>query len=429
MPKDSAKRASFADVLRNRNFLALWLGQVISQIGDSFTYLALLITVNRLTGSTVAMGIMVISLSLPQLVLSFVAGVFVDRVDRRHVMIVSDLLRGALVLAFITVRTADQIYIFYIVGFLISSVSVFFWPAKTAMIPRIIEGDDRLLSANALSQTVRVVALLFGPALAGFAIAGLGTTIAFIVDSATYVFSALAILTITVSGRTAHEGGTGLRTIWDQFTEGFSYAMRSNTILGIIVTFLVAFLGVGAIEVLFVPYLQGEFGAGPEGLGFVQTTQGIGMLLGSALVGNLAARFRLTRIIAWSIALLGAGIAVCGLVNYFAFIPLATFVAGLSLAPLNAALSTLMQVTVPDDKLGRVSSVVETTMTVSYLISMSGAALLADALGMRNVFVLSGLITALSIVPALTMMKEPEESARPVRQGDGHPSVEHLVEV
>jgi DHA3 family macrolide efflux protein-like MFS transporter len=429
MRTDGAKRASFAEVLRNRNFLALWLGQVISQIGDSFTYLALLITVNRLTGSTIAMGIMVISLSLPQLVLSFVAGVVVDRVDRRHVMIVSDLLRGALVLAFITVHTADQIYVFYIVGFLISSVSVFFWPAKTAMIPRIIEGDDKLLSANALSQTVRVVALLLGPALAGFVIAGLGTTIAFIVDSATYVLSALAILTITVSGRTAHEGGSGLRTIWDQFAEGFSYAIRNNTILGIIVTFLVAFLGVGAIEVLFVPYLQGEFGAGPEGLGFVQTTQGIGMLLGSALVGNLAARFRLTRIIAWSIALLGAAIAVCGFVNYFALIPLATFVAGLSLAPLNAALSTLVQVIVPDDKLGRVSSVVDTTMTVSYLISMSGAALLAEALGMRNVFVLSGLITALSIVPALTMMKEPEESAQPVRHGDVHPSVEPLVEV
>jgi DHA3 family macrolide efflux protein-like MFS transporter len=408
--------------------MALWLGQVISQIGDSFTYLALLITVNRLTGSTIAMGIMVISLTLPQLVLSFVAGVIVDRVDRRHVMIVSDLLRGALVLAFITVRTADQIYLFYIVGLLLSSVSVFFSPAKTAMIPRLVQGDDQLLSANALSQTVRVVALLLGPALAGFAIAGLGTTIAFVVDSLSYVFSALAILTITVSGRTAHEGGTGLRTVWDQFAEGLSYAVRNNTILGIIVTFLVAFLGVGAIEVLFVPYLQGEFGAGPEGLGFVQTTQGIGMLLGSALVGNLAARFRLTRIIAWSIALLGAGIAFCGFVNYFAFIPLATFVAGLSLAPLNAALSTLVQVIVPDDKLGRVSSVVDTTVTVSYLISMSAAAFLADVFGMRNVIILSGLVTALSILPALTMMKEPEESAQPVRQGDVRPAVEPLVE-
>ncbi|MDH4208498.1 MAG: MFS transporter, partial [Anaerolineae bacterium] len=88
MSSANAKSASFADVLRNRNFLALWLGQVISQIGDSFTFLALLITVNRLTGSTVAMGLMTISLTLPQLVFSFLAGVVVDRVNRKHVMII-----------------------------------------------------------------------------------------------------------------------------------------------------------------------------------------------------------------------------------------------------------------------------------------------------------------------------------------------------
>jgi DHA3 family macrolide efflux protein-like MFS transporter len=429
MEAASPKRAPFSEVLRNRNFLALWLGQVISQIGDSFTYLALLITVNRLTGSTVAMGFMVISLSLPQLMFSFLAGVVVDRVDRKRVMVLSDLLRGLLVLAFITVRTPEQVYVFYVVGFLVSSVGVFFAPAKTAMIPRIVQGEDRLLSANALSQTIRVVALLFGPAMAGFAIAWLGTAPAFVVDSLTYFVSGIAILTITTDGRNVAQGRTSLRTIWDQLREGVSYTVGNNTILGIIVTMMVALLGVGAIEVLFVPYLQGEFGAGSEGLGIVQTAQGIGMLLGSALIGNLAARFRLTRIIAWSVALLGLAIAGAGLASQFALIAIAMFVAGLSLAPLNAALSTLMQVTVPDDKLGRVSSVIDTIGTVSYLISMSGAAFLAEAMGIRTVFVAAGVITALSLVPALTMMKEPEESAQPVSQRDTHPSAELPVEV
>jgi DHA3 family macrolide efflux protein-like MFS transporter len=429
MQVSSAKRASFADVLRNRDFLALWLGQVISQIGDSFTYLALLITVNRLTGSTVAMGLMVISLSVPQLVFSFLAGVVVDRVDRKRVMIVSDLLRGLLVLAFITVHTAEQVYVFYIVGFLLSSVSVFFTPAKTAMIPRIVQGDDKLLSANALSQTVRVVALLIGPALAGFAIAWLGTALAFMVDSLSYFVSAVAILTITTSGRNMDQARSSLRTIRDRLAEGFSYTMHNNTILGIIVTLLVAFLGVGAIEVLFVPYLQGEFGVGPEGLGLVQTAQGMGMLAGSALVGNLAARFKLTRIIAWSVALLGATVALCSLVSEFTLIALAVFVVGLSLAPLNAALSTLMQITVPDEKMGRVSSVVDTTTTLSYLISMSGAAFLADSFGIRNVFFAAGLITALSFLPALTMMKEPGTSGQPVLRREARPSAERLMEV
>jgi DHA3 family macrolide efflux protein-like MFS transporter len=408
MQGNGSEKASFADVLRNRNFLALWLGQIISQIGDSFTYLALLITVNRLTGSTVAMGKMMISLTLPPLLLSFVAGSIVDRVDRKHLMIVSDLLRALLVLAFLAVRSAEQVYIFYIVGFLVSSVSLFFSPAKTAMMPRIVESEDRLLTANALSQTVRVVALLIGPALAGFVIGWFGPGVAFVVDSLTFLASAIAILTISTSGSTTDKERVSPTMLWHRLVEGFSYTIRHSTVLGIIITLLVAFLGIGAIEVLFVPYLQAEFGAGPEALGLVQTTQGVGMLVGSVLVGNLAARFRLTRIIAWSIALLGAGVAACGLISQFVLIPVATFVAGLALGPINAALSTLMQVTVPNDKLGRVGSVVNSTTTVSYLISMGGAAFLADALGIRTVFIVAGIITALSVLPALTMMKEPQ---------------------
>ena len=407
----NTKRASFADVLRNRNFLALWLGQVISQIGDSFTFLALLITVNRLTGSTVAMGMMMISLTLPQLVFSFLAGVVVDRVNRKHVMIISDLLRGLLVLAFLTVRSAEQVYVFYVVGFLLSSVSVFFAPAKTAMIPRIVEGEDKLLSANALSQTIRVVALLIGPALAGFLIAWAGAAVAFIVDSLTYFISAVAIVTITTSGQTVDEEQISVRMLGHRLAEGISYTLHNKTVLGIIVTLLVALLGVGAIEVLFVPYLQREFGVGPEGLGFVQTTQGVGMLVGSLLVGNLAERFRLTRIIACSVALLGSTVALCGVVSQFLLIPLATFGAGLGLAPLNAALSTLIQRTVPNEKLGRVSSVVETTMTLSYLLSMGGAAFLADALGIRAVFIGAGMVTALAVLPALTIMTEPKSGS------------------
>ncbi len=427
MESQEKQRTSFAEVLRNRNFLALWLGQVISQIGDSFTFLALLITVNRLTGSTASMGVMMISLTLPQLVFSFLAGVLVDRMDRKKIMIVSDLLRAILVLAFLSVRSAEQVYVFYIVGFLVSTVSVFFWPAKTAMIPRIVEGEAKLLSANALSQTIRVAAMLIGPALAGFVIASLGASVAFVVDSVTFLASAFAIMTITTGGQTRDEERVGVGMIWRRFSEGVTYMLHDGTVLGIIVTLLVALLGVGAIEVLFVPYLQGEFGIGPEGLGFVQTAQGLGMLLGSVVIGNLASRFRLTRIVALCIAALGLAVAACGLVSQFVFILIGLFVAGLALAPLNAALNTLMQITVPDEKLGRVGSVVDTTMTLSYLISMSGAAFLADAFGMRAVFVASGIITTLSVLPALTMMQEPQATGREALDARPIPSRERIA--
>lgn len=390
--------------------------------------LALLITVNQLTGSTVSMGMMMISLTLPQLVFSFVAGVIVDRVDRKKIMVFSDLVRAALVLAFLTVRSQEQIHVFYIVGFLLSTVSVFFWPAKTAMIPRIVKGEASLLSANALSQTIRVAAMLIGPALAGFLIALLGTSVAFAVDSVTYLASAIAIMTISTRGETTDQERIGVRMIWQRFGEGFGYMLRNGTVLAIIVTGMVALLGIGAIEVLFVPFLQGEFGVGPEGLGFAQTAQGIGMLAGSMLIGNLAARFRLTRSIACSVGLLGIAVVTCGLSSHFILILVALFIAGLGLAPLNAALSTLIQITVPDEKLGRVGSVVDTSVTLSYLMSMSGAAFLADAFGVRAVFVASGIVTSLSVLPALTMIKEPEPTPSEPLPLDVPPASQRIVE-
>jgi MFS family permease len=112
-----------------------------------------------------------------------------------------------------------------------------------------------------------------------------------------------------------------------------------------------------------------------------------------------------------------------------ALILVATFVVGLGLAPLNAALSTLMQVAVPDEKLGRVASGADTTMTLSYLVSMGGAAFLADAFGIRTVFVGAGIITALSVLPAPTMMKEPETGAPGALETSALPATKQLAEV
>jgi predicted MFS family arabinose efflux permease len=110
-------------------------------------------------------------------------------------------------------------------------------------------------------------------------------------------------------------------------------------------------------------------------------------------------------------------------------IMVATFVVGLALAPLNAALSTLIQIAVPDEMLGRVSSVADTAMTLSYLVSMGGAAFLGEALGIRAVFMASGIVTALAALPALSMMKEPEIGAPGLLRKSVVPSADQLVEV
>ena len=162
-----AGRSTYGRLLRNRSFVALWLGQTVSFVGDYFYFLAIPILVERLTGSALQVGLSVIASTLPMLVLGPVAGVFVDRWNRKQTMIVSDLLRAVLVLVCLVVQTPDQVWVYDVVGFLMSCVSRFFFPAQNAVLPLIVPDKDDLLAANGLMQIVQTAGLLIGPTLGG----------------------------------------------------------------------------------------------------------------------------------------------------------------------------------------------------------------------------------------------------------------------
>lgn len=158
-PSDTT--VNFRTILRHRSFRFLWLGQIVSNAGDFFYHLAVLIMVNRLTGSTLAIGATMIAISLPQLLFGPIGGVFADRVDRRRLMIASDLVRSLLVLPCLLVQEPSQVWIFAVIGFVESAVAQFFNPTKNAIIPQLVKREE-LLSANALSQTTQVAAVLVG---------------------------------------------------------------------------------------------------------------------------------------------------------------------------------------------------------------------------------------------------------------------------
>ena len=172
------------EALANPRFRKLWIADLVSRLGDGFTSLAVLVVIHRITGSVTALAGMAIVTSLPQLAFGLHAGVLADRLDRRKIMIASDLLRGAVVLSLVTITRADQVPLFYALGLLQATVGVFFEPARAAFLPAIVE-PGTLLAANALSQTARVGASMAGAALAGVLLTlPQGTAIAFGIDGA-----------------------------------------------------------------------------------------------------------------------------------------------------------------------------------------------------------------------------------------------------
>src|SRR3954471_13467980 len=143
----AAPSTSARTVLKIRDFRLLWLAQVISDFGDSLTNLTLLILINQLTGSTAALATMAIVLGIPQVTFGLLAGVYVDRWDRKRIMILSDLARGGLVLGFIGAMATGQLWLLYVIAFVQASIGTFFTPARSALVPRLVPGAG-LMPAN-----------------------------------------------------------------------------------------------------------------------------------------------------------------------------------------------------------------------------------------------------------------------------------------
>jgi MFS family permease len=431
-------KTAYGRLLRNRNFMALWIGQTISFVGDYFYWLAIPIIVERLTGSALLVGLSVISSALPMLVLGPIAGVFVDRWDRKRTMILSDVLRALLVLACLLVKSPDQIWVFYVIGFLMSCVSRFFFPAQNAVLPLVVEDKDDLLAANGLMQIVQTAGFLIGPAMAGFTIGMWGEQIAFLVDSGTYFASAVAVSTMVVPRTT--EGrqpeGDQFKAVWRELHEGVAYLFGNRTMVGILLCLSVVQLGIGAIHVVWVPFLQRTFGLGAEGLGAVDTAQGVGMVLGGLMLGFATARFTKKALASWGLVLIGIILALIGKAPPFSManaipalqvdaplsdltmwerllhMPLALIaygiIFGVALVPVQSALMTMMQLSVPDLKRGRVGSALNALTMAAGLLSMAAAAAAGEVIELSTIYVVAGLITAAAGLLGLVVLQEPE---------------------
>ncbi len=408
----SSTPLAYGQLFRNRNFVALWLGQMISFIGDYFNWIAVPIMVERLTGSALMVGLSVISNALPMLFLGPIAGVFVDRWDRKWTMIVSDLLRGLLVLFCLLVRTADQVWIYYVVGFLMSCVSRFFYPSQNAVLPLVVPDENDLLAANGLMQIIQTMGLLAGGAMAGFAIELWGEQIAFIADSATFFVSAAAVITMRVTRTTSGQQATGgqIAAVWAEIVEGVIYLFGNRTMVGVLLCLGVVQFGVGALQVVWVPFLQRTFGVGADGVGIVDSIQGGGMIVGGLVLGFLTTRMKQIAIAGWGLAIVGLTLLGMGLSPGFGYIVICSFVLGLALMPAQSVLTTMMQLAVPDLKRGRVSSALNALTTAAGVLSMAGATGFSEVIGLRTIYIACGLIITTGGLLGLFVLREPKSN-------------------
>ncbi len=411
------RSASLTQVMHNASFRKLWVGQAISQFGDGFYWLAIMLGVSELTGGSIqAIGLVSMAFLLPQLPIGIFGTPLVDRVNRRRLMIAADVLRVFTTLLCLAAYAWRSPVLFYLIALLQSSISGFFIPAKNALIPQIVRREE-LLAANTLSQTTQIAALIFGPALAGFTIEHLGIPVAFVIDAGTFLISALFIwwmAPVPTLGR----GRMTLRRSWYDLREGLGFAIRTTTVRNVTLVVGVLFLGLGAVNVLWIPLMQRVFGVGAQEIGLVDAAQGLGMLVGTFLMESAFLRQRLPHaLLLGGLTVVSLAFVATGLAPTYTFILLVTLVLGVAIPPAQASFMTLIQYVTPDRLMGRVNGAVGAVTNGAMLISMALAATLADTIGLRQSYVLCGILGLLAVVIGLRVLRTPStwNSAQTVR--------------
>src|SRR5690349_11768273 len=286
-------QVGYIDLLRrNRSFRQLWLGQVVSQMGDWFDTIALYTIILKLTGSGRDVGLLMVARFVPSFLFGPISGVIADRFSRQRIMIVSDIPRAVVVLRCLLVRRPEHLWIVYVLTVFQLGLSTFFEPAKTAAIPSIVE-DRELVAANAISSVTWSAMLTIGAAMGGFITGWFGTDVAFILDAATYLLSAALIASIRLPKREKRERqkiSLGRLLGISETIEGIRYVKDRPRVLATLLVKPAWGIGGGILTLLAV-FGEKIFPVGKDaagGIGVLFAARGIGTAVGPIVARRLS---------------------------------------------------------------------------------------------------------------------------------------------
>jgi len=270
-------------IYKNDNFRNLWFGQIISLLGDWFNLIASASLIGLLTQSGLAVGGLFVLRLLAPFVVSPIAGVVADRYNRKIILISADIARGLTVLGFLFIRDPGQVWLLYVLTAIQLGISGFFFPARSAILPDVVETRE-LGAANALSSATWSIMLALGSALGGFVAGKWGIYPAFWIDAGTFFLSAFFVARISYHPKTEPDGKRSVKSALNDYIDGLRYLGNNADMLA--VTLLKAGIALafsGAYQVLQVRlaedvYVIGE--GGSTGLGVMYAVVGIGTGIG-----------------------------------------------------------------------------------------------------------------------------------------------------
>lgn len=394
--------SEFVQLLKtNRNYRYTWTGQVVSEIGDHFNNVAVfaLALANTQSGLVVT-GIM-LSRAIPAVMAGPVAGVVLDRFDRKRIMIASDLIRAVVAIGFILAIPRSNTSLLYLLSALLMFASPFFTSGRSAILPT-IANEKELHTANSLTQTTQWMTLTIGAFLGGTSVVQFGYKWAFTFNALSFVFSAACISRLRVargSFRAERMALTEDKVVrpWHEYTEGLRYMKASPLILGIALVGVGWASGGGAAQILFSLFGELVFNRGPAGIGYLWAAAGVGLLVGGAFAHWLGKRI--------SFDGYKRTISICYVIHggsYVIFSQMRSFQMALLFLAISrsaVAVSSVLNMSqllrhVSDEFRGRVFATMETMQWSTMMLSMGGAGVASETWSPRTIGVASGLLSS-----------------------------------
>jgi MFS family permease len=413
--------ATYRELLRtNINFRRLWIGQTISELGTWFSFIAELGLVQFYSGSPWMTTGLLVSRLLPVLIFAPVAGVAVDRLDRRRILIATDVIRALVALGFLSVGFGAPVWIAILCSGLVSSAGTFFEAAKNASIANMVSRQE-MLTANVLMFSTRFLQLTLGAALGGMTAAKFGYNTAFVINALSFIASAAFIWPIpaavmrqknssetenAVESAELQQPAIPSRTanrFWTDVREGLLFIWATPFVRGIVLVNVAWALGGGMNNLVFDRLARHEFagGNGNRGdgtLAIMLTAAGAGLFIGMALARRAGAwaseEKRAGKFIGWSLLIHGLCFAVAGLMPSLLLFSVCIAVSRLILGAEFGVQETLMMRTLPDEYRGRVFTTDRALELSTMMLSTLVAGSLLNSFSPRTMIIVSGLLSA-----------------------------------
>jgi len=408
--------SKFTEVLKNRNFFLLWLGQIISQLGDRLDQMALIALVYlRAPGSTLEIAKILSFTIIPVFLIGPIAGVYVDRWDRRRTMYICDLLRASLVFTIpFFLFYAKSLIPIYLIIFVVFSIGRFFVPAKLSIIPDLVEKKD-LLMANSLVNTTGMIAAILGFGVSGVLVEWIGAKSGFYLDALSFLISAMFIfliakrrpsvcMTLTRVGKEIVEVIS--RSVVEELKQGVYYFIKKKDIRFTAGITFILWSALGAVYVVLIVFVQKTLHSATKDLGLLIMFLGIGLFLGSLVYGRFGQRLSHYKIIFVSLVLSGIMLIVFALClhryPHFRIAAMLSFLLGLLISPIMIASNTIIHNVSEDAMRGKIFSALEIVMHLGFLLFMFISSILAERFSHLSILVFVGcLFSVLGLINLL----------------------------